>query len=66
MPVNFEVGEIKNVKDIPGICQVSVTVDKQPVIFYMDKKARYVISGSIIELATKKNLTLEEQKVLKR
>ena len=65
MPVNFEVAAIKSTKDIPGICEVVVTVDKQPIVFYMDKKVHYIISGSIIDLGTKKNLTLEEQKAYK-
>ncbi|ABQ26007.1 disulfide isomerase DsbC N-terminal domain-containing protein [Geotalea uraniireducens] len=62
LPVNFEVLEINKLKDIPGLCEVVVKVDKQPVVFYIDNKAKYVVSGSIVAVDTKQNLTLETQK----
>jgi len=36
----------------------------QVVVFYTDKTAKYLISGSIVEVDTKKNLTLERQMAL--
>ena len=62
MPVNFEILEINNVKGIPGLNEVVVKVDKQPVVFYIDRKAKYVVSGSIVAIDTKQNLTMETQK----
>ncbi len=61
LPVDFEIADIKEVKEFPGIFEIVLKLDKQHVIFYMDKKAKYIISGSIVETATKKNLTLESQ-----
>lgn len=61
LPVDFEIADIKEVKEFPGIFEIVLKLDKQYVIFYMDKKAKYIISGSIVETATKKNLTLESQ-----
>ncbi len=66
MPVNFEVLEINKLTDIPGLFEVVVNVGKQPVVFYIDKKAKYVVSGSIVAVDTKKNLTLETQKKFAR
>jgi hypothetical protein len=62
MPVNFEILEINCVKEIPGLNEVVVKVDKQPIVFYIDKKAKYLVSGSIVSIDTKQNLTLETQK----
>lgn len=65
MPANFEVVSVKPVNEIPGLIEVSVRMDKQPVVFYMDKKAQYVISGSLLRIDTKKNLTIEAQERIK-
>ena len=62
MPVNFEIVDIHPVKEVPGLTEVIVKVDKQTVVFYTDKKAKYVVSGSIVAVDTKQNLTLETQK----
>lgn len=65
MPVNFDVVEIKGIRDIPGLCEVIITVDKQPVTFYVDRKSRYIMSGSMVEVESGKNITLEGQKAYK-
>lgn len=65
MPPNFEVVSITPLKEFPGIVEVAVKMDKQPVVLYMDKKGQYVLSGSLIELKTKKNLTIEAQSRIK-
>lgn len=65
MPPAFEVVEIKPLKEIPGLLEVAVRMENQMVILYMDKKAQYVISGSLLEVATKKNLTIEAQNKFK-
>ena len=65
MPLNFEIVNVTPFKEIPGLLQVVLTVDKQPVVFYMDKKAKFVFSGSVVELENKKNLTLDVQNTYK-
>lgn len=62
MPVNFEVSEVSAVKEVPGLFEVLVKADNQAVVLYVNRKATVVVSGSIIEVDTKKNLTLEAQK----
>jgi hypothetical protein len=64
MPVNFEIQEISPVKDMPGLYEVLVKADKQPLVLYVNSKATLVFSGSIVEIETKKNMTLEAQKKL--
>lgn len=66
MPPDFEIVSISPVKDIRGLIEVSVKMNKQPVVLYMDKKARYVFSGSLLEIATKRNLTIEAQGRIKQ
>lgn len=65
MPVNFEVVNVLPLKEIPGVIEVSIRMDNQPVVFYMDKKAQYVISGSLLHIDSKKNLTNEAQQRIK-
>lgn len=65
MPVHFEVVSVMPVKEIPGLIEVSIRMDKQPVVFYMDKNAQYVISGSLLHIDSKKNLTNEAQERIK-
>lgn len=64
IPVDFEIAEVKKVNEIPGIYEVVLKLGNQSVIFYTDKSAKYLISGSIVEAETKKNLTLERQMAL--
>lgn len=65
MPSNFEVVSVVPLKEVPGLLEVSVKMDKQPVILYMDKKAQYVLSGSLLHVESKKNLTIEAQAKIK-
>ena len=65
MPPNFEVVSILPLKELPGLIEVSVKMDKQPVVLYMDKKAQYVLSGSLLHVESKKNLTIEAQGKIK-
>jgi len=62
MPVNFEIIGVSAVSDIPGLFEVLVKVDKQPVVLYVNKSAKLVVSGSIVNVDSKQNLTLEAQK----
>ena len=59
MPANFEVVSVTPLKEVSGLFEVAVKMDKQPVVLYMDKKAQYVLSGSLLHVETKKNLTIE-------
>lgn len=65
MPPNFEVITIAQLKEIPGVIEVSIKMDKQPVVLYMDKKAQYVLSGSLLHVESKKNLTIDAQAKIK-
>lgn len=65
MPANFEVVSVIPLKEIPGVIEVSIKMDKQPVVFYMDKKTQYVISGSLLHIDSKRNLTNEAQERIK-
>jgi len=62
MPVNFEVVQVTPLKEISGLSEVVALVDRQPVVFYTDKQGKYVLSGSLIAVESKQNLTLETQK----
>ena len=65
MPPNFEVVSVTPLKEVSGLFEVAVKMDKQPVVLYMDKKAQYVFSGSLLHVETKKNLTIEAQGKIK-
>lgn len=59
MPVETEVEQVQGVKGVPGLYEVVVRTGNQPVVVYMDKKARYVFSGSLVSVDSKANLTAE-------
>jgi hypothetical protein len=61
MPPNFIVNSVVKLNVIGDIYEVVVAIDKQPTVLYVDKKLKHVISGSIVEIASKKNLTYETQ-----
>ena len=42
---------------IEGLCEVSIETKGRKGILYIDPATKYIISGSIIEIATKTNLT---------
>lgn len=62
IPVNFEVLQVNKLEDIPGLFEVVLRANNQTVVLYVDQKAKYVISGSLMALDTKTNLTMESQK----
>ena len=61
IPVPFEVLQVRQLPEIPGLCEVVLRVDRQPIVLYLDRKAQYVVSGNLMSLESKKNLTLETQ-----
>lgn len=65
MPPNFEVISVTPLKEVPGLIEVAIKMDKQPVVLYMDRKAQYVLSGSLLHVESKKNLTVEAQGKIK-
>lgn len=65
MPPNFEVVNIVSLKEVSGLIEVSVKMDKQPVILYMDRNAKYILTGNLMHLESKKNLTIESQNKIK-
>lgn len=62
IPLNFEVLQVSKLDQIPGLYEVVIKVNNQPVVVYVDKKAKFIFSGSIMSTETKQNLTLEAQK----
>ncbi|HJV66685.1 MAG TPA: disulfide isomerase DsbC N-terminal domain-containing protein [Geomonas sp.] len=62
VPVNFQVLQVSEIKDVPSLYEVVIRVNGQPVVLYMDKNAKYVFSGSLMSLDKKVNLTVETQK----
>ena len=62
IPVNFEVLQVAKLKEVPGLFEVVLRVNNQPIVLYVDKTAKYVLSGSLMSIDTKTNLTNETQK----
>lgn len=62
LPGTFEVVNVAKSNELNGLVEVVVKVNGQYVVFYMDKGLKYLVSGSVVELSSKKNLTLETQK----
>ena len=62
LPGNFEVVNVASMNELSGLVEVVVKVNNQPVVFYLDKSLKYIVSGSVVELSSKKNMTLETQK----
>ena len=61
MPPNFAVSSVEKVSAFKDVYEVVVAIDKQPSVLYVDSTLKYVLSGSVVEIATKKNLTSETQ-----
>ena len=61
MPQNFAISSVEKLKSIDGLYEVVVVIDNQPTIIYLDSKLKHVVSGSVVEIASKKNLTYETQ-----
>lgn len=64
MPQNFTILGAGASREVPSLCEVAVAIDKQNMIVYLDKNKKYVFSGSVIELATRKNITQQKQQSL--
>jgi len=62
IPVKFEVLQVSELKEVTGLYEVVISVQNQPVVLYVDKKAKYVFSGNVMSTDSKANLTLETQK----
>ncbi len=45
-----------------GVWEVSIVNKGQPILFYLDFSKEYVISGSVIDVKTGKNKTMEKVK----
>ena len=66
IPVNFEVLRISEFKGIPGLYEVVISVSGEPVVLYVDKKAKFVLSGNIMSTEDKANLTLQTQQEFRK
>ncbi len=62
IPQSFSVESVSSVKDIPGLCEVVIKVGAQPLVFYTDSNANYIVAGNLISVKDKKNLTQERRK----
>lgn len=62
IPMQFEVVDVSEMKEVPALYQVVIAVNKIPVVLYVDKDVKYVFSGSMMAVADKANLTQEAQK----
>lgn len=65
MPTDFAVNSVAKLSALNGVYEVVVTINKQPTVLYIDRKLTHVISGSVMEIASKKNLTYEAQQKIK-
>ncbi|GFO55191.1 hypothetical protein GMSM_21980 [Geomonas sp. Red276] len=62
IPSKFDVLQVSQLKEIPSLYQVVIRVNNQPIVLYVDSKAQYIVSGSVLALDKKVNLTAEVQK----
>lgn len=61
MPPDFAVNSVSKLDVLNDIYEIGVTINKQPAVLYIDKTLKHLISGSVMEIASKKNLTYEAQ-----
>lgn len=61
MPPSFTISSIEKFTALDSVYEVVVVIDNQPTVIYLDSKLKHVISGSVVEIATKKNLTYDTQ-----
>ncbi len=61
IPQEFSVESVSPLKEINGLCEVVVKIGTQPLVFYTDSTAKYVVAGNILSLKDKKNITRERQ-----
>jgi hypothetical protein len=65
MPIEPQIISVKELQYFPGLVEVIIKIDNKPVVFYTDKKGDYIVSGSILKVENKQNMTEEaiEQQV---
>lgn len=56
---SVEVVNVSSVKEWSGLCEVFVKIDGEPRIFYVDQNARYLVTGNLIDLSERRNITRE-------
>lgn len=61
MPPGFSVKSIEKFSALDGVYEAVVIINDQPTVLYLDRALKHVISGSVVEIASKKNLTYETQ-----
>lgn len=61
MPPAFSVKSIEKFSALDGVYEAVVVINDQPTVLYLDRTLKHVISGSVVEIASKKNLTYETQ-----
>ncbi len=61
IPQDFTVESVSQLQDIKGLCEVVVKVGTQPLVFYMDGEAKYLMAGNLISLKEKRNITKDRQ-----
>jgi thiol:disulfide interchange protein DsbC len=66
IPQEFKVESVQVLKEIPGLCEVVIKVGAQSLVFYTDREMKYVLAGSLLSLADKRNLTRERQQEFMR
>ena len=57
----FKVESISKLENIPGLCEIVIKAGAQPIVFYMDGKAEYIMAGNLLSVKDKKNITRERQ-----
>lgn len=61
MPPGFSVKNIEKFSALDGVYEAVVVINDQPTVLYLDRSLKHVISGSVVEISSKKNLTYETQ-----
>jgi len=67
--LNAPFTEIISIEDSPlaGLCEVAITIGNKgnPQVFYLDLRSRYIIIGSLIDIASGNNKTAEKAKKIR-
>lgn len=62
IPGNFEIVSLRPLKELSGINEAVLKIDKQLLVVYVDKKGKYIITGNVMITDTQQNITLEAQR----
>ena len=65
LKTEFKILEIKQAP-LEGFWEVACGIGQDKIILYIDKNSRYIISGLILDRQTKRNLTLDRLKDLRK